>query len=174
MRFVFLLLALFSVTGFSGELRLPDGQTVEYRLVQDDKESARPAALAIVRHLAAGDIEEAALASNAPRRRYEVLHDYRASVGADEFKRVYAQYLLPQNHVVAEIAVGPRRAILWRLGDANDHLAAQYFVEVDGRFLMDDVPSAERSALEKVVQEYRQRDGGRRHAGPATSPGRTD
>jgi len=167
LKFVFVL-ALFTATAFSEELRLPDGKTVEYRMVQDRQESARAAALSIVRHLAAGEIEEAALASNAPRRRYEVLRDYRASVGEDAFKRVYAQYLLPQNHVVAELAVGPRRAILWRLGDAGEHIAAQYFIQIDGRFLMDDVPSEGRSALEKVVQDYRRRDG------PATSPARTD
>ena len=39
--------------------------------------SALDAAKLLNLHLSAGDIEEAALLSNAPRRRFEVLRDYR-------------------------------------------------------------------------------------------------
>jgi hypothetical protein len=150
-------------------LRLPDGETISYRFVQDEGESARPTALQILRDLADGRIEDAALLSNAPRRRYETLRDYEQSVGPQEFKRVYGQYFFPENRVVAEIALGPRRAVIWDLGEAGHHLAAQYFVEVEGRFLVDDVPSKERAALQKVVQDYRRQNEKR-----ATSPARKD
>ena len=57
--------------------------------------SALDAAKLLNLHLSTGDIEEAALLSNAPRRRFEVLRDYRESVGEEEFKRVFAQYFNP-------------------------------------------------------------------------------
>jgi hypothetical protein len=82
-----------------------------------------------------------------------VLRDYRASVGDAEFKRVFAQYL--GNRIVYEIAIGPRRLLIWDLAEAAHHLAGQYYVEVEGRFLMDDVPSAERARLTRVLQSYR-------------------
>ncbi len=92
-----------------------------------------------------------------------MLRDYLASVGSEGFKRVFAQYL--QNRIVAEIAVGPRRLIIWDLAEASHYLAGQYYVEVDGRFLMDDVPSEARSRLRRVLRSYRN---------PATPSTRTD
>ena len=56
--------------------------------------SALGTAMLLNLHLSAGDIEEAALLSNAPRRRYEVLHEYREAVGAEEFKRVSRSFFL--------------------------------------------------------------------------------
>jgi len=137
------------------QLSLKNGETLRYHRVEDRRESAQPAAADLLRHLAAGEIEQAALLSNAPKRRYEVLEQYLASVGPDEFRRVYGQYLFPENHVVAEFAAGPRRLIIWDLGEAGHRLAAQYYVEVEGRFLMDDVPSAERARLGELLRAYR-------------------
>ena len=82
-----------------------------------------------------------------------MLRDYRASVGEDEFKRVFALYL--GNRIVDEIAIGPRRLLVWDLAEAAHQLAGQYYVEVEGRFLMDDVPSEERAKLTRVLQSYR-------------------
>ncbi len=82
-----------------------------------------------------------------------MLRDYRASVGDDEFKRVFAQYL--GNRIVDEIAIGDRRLLIWDLAEATHHLAGQYYVEVDGRFLMDDAPSEERAKLTRVLRSYR-------------------
>jgi len=82
-----------------------------------------------------------------------VLRDYRASVGEDEFKRVFAQYL--GNRIVDEIAIGDRRLLIWDLAQASHQLAGQYYVEVEGRFLMDDLPSEERARLTLVLQSYR-------------------
>lgn len=122
--------------------------------------SALATARALLAHLAAGKIEQAAALSNAPQRRYEVLRDYRGSVGEEEFKRVFSEYLRPENRVIAEVALGPRRLLVWELGGAKKHLAGQYYVEVDeGVFLMDDLPSEERSKLRHVLETYRkQRD----------------
>ncbi|MFZ1908446.1 MAG: hypothetical protein WAU52_05115, partial [Burkholderiales bacterium] len=108
----------------------------------------------LARDLAAGDIEAAALLSNAPKRRYEVLREYRDWVGADEFKRVYAQYFSPRSRVVAEIGIGRRRLLIWRL-DGGDHLAGQFYAEIGGRFLLDDVPGAERGRLRRLLEAYR-------------------
>src|SRR5688500_3067664 len=116
----------------------------------DSPESARAAAMQVLRLLADGDIDAAAKASNAPERRLEVLRDYRKRVGDDEFKQVFARYL--QTRVVAEVALGPRRLIVWDLGDA---LSGQYFIERDGRFVMDDVPSPARAELARILREFR-------------------
>jgi hypothetical protein len=139
-------------------LELGDGAMVRYALVDPAAPaplSARETATRVLRHLAAGNLEEAAVLSNSPKRRYEVLRDYQGSVGETEFKRAFAQYLFPENRVLAEIAIGARRLLIWELGEAGNHLAGQYYVEVDGRFLMDDVPSEERSRLRHVLEAYR-------------------
>jgi len=150
-------------------LQLDGGETIAYQVVEPPETSARPVADRVLRLLAAGRIEDAALLSNAPKRRYEVLRDYMASVGEDEFRRVYARYLDPDNRVIAEIAVGPRRLIVWELGEAGHPLAGQFYVDIDGRFLMDDVPSEERAQLRKILNAYR--NGA---IAGATSPARTD
>lgn len=167
----FSLVILAASTAWAEErvLQLPDGQAITYRLVQDQAESAQPTALRILRFLADGNIEGAALLSNAPKRRFEVLQDYLARVGEQEFKRVYGQYFFPENRVLAELAVGPRRLVIWDLGEAGHQLAAQYFVEVNGKFLMDDVPSEERTQLRRLMDAYRKQT-----ANPATSPAQKD
>jgi hypothetical protein len=129
----------------------------QHRLVSDPAESAQPAALAILKHLAAGELEAAAALSNAPQRRLEVLREYRRSVGEEEFKRVFGRYFAPENRIVMEAAIGPRRLVIWDLGEAGHQLAGQYFVESNGAFVMDDVPSAERSALQRVLEAERRK-----------------
>ena len=126
-----------------------------YRLVEDPAESAIPVAMQILTHLAAGEIDEAARMSNAPARRREVLNEFRARVGDQEFKRVYREYLSPKNLVIAEVALGPRRLLVWRLGTAADQVVGQYYVLVDGRFVMDDERSSERSELARALARYR-------------------
>lgn len=124
-------------------------------------DSALNAAKLLNLHLSTGDIEEAALLSNAPRRRYEVLRDYRASIGEDEFKRVFAEYFYPENRLLAEIAIDRHRLLVWELrgdakaGGAPARLAGQYFVEVEGRYLIDDVPNDQRTRLRWILEAYR-------------------
>jgi hypothetical protein len=118
--------------------------------------SAYGTAQRLLKHLAAGDIEEAARLSNAPRQRYEALRDYRAEIGEEQFKQLFGRYFHPQNRLVAEYALGPRRLLIWDLGESAHHLAGQYYIEIDaGKFLMDDVPSEERSRLRRVLQDTR-------------------
>jgi hypothetical protein len=129
------------------------------RWVTDPRDSARESALELLALLSQGDIRAAAQLSNAPQRRYEVLRDYRDSVGEESFRQAYGHYLDPSNRLLAEAALGPRRLLIWRLGGkAQDHIAGQFFIEVDGRFLLDDVPSAERASLQRVLQDYRKAD----------------
>lgn len=125
------------------------------RWVSDARDSAREPALRLLALLAQGDIRAAAALSNAPQRRYEVLRDYRDAVGEEGFRWAYRRYFEPRNQLVAEAALGPRRLLIWRLGEAQDHVAGQFFIEVDGRFLLDDVPSAERARLERLLHDYR-------------------
>lgn len=106
-------------------------------------------------HLSDGDIEEAALLSNAPRRRFEVLREYRESVGVDEFKRVFAQYFVPENPLLAEFVIGKHSLLIWDLKDGASRIAGQYFVEIDGRYFLDDVPNDERTSLRWVLDAYR-------------------
>jgi hypothetical protein len=136
-----------------------DGRVIRYDVLEPGAPSGPPsaaeAALELVRLLAAGRIEDAAALSNAPARRLEVLRDYRVFVGEDEFRRVFGQFLQPQNRIAAEVAIGPRRLVIWDLGEAGHHLAAQYFVQADGKFVLDDVPSEARMDLRLVLQAYR-------------------
>jgi hypothetical protein len=127
----------------------------EPRVVGPDEPSALPVGQRILGHLAAGEIDEAARLSNEPGRRTEVLRDYLRAVGEAEFRRVFAEYLQPPNRVIAEVAIGPRRLLIWRLESAGDRLAGQYYIEADGRFLIDDRPSPERKVLEKVLAQQR-------------------
>ena len=122
---------------------------------QEPPDSARAAALELLQHLAEGNLEAAAAMSNAPQRRLEVLRAYRDKVGEEEFRRVYARYFAPENRLIAEVAVGPRRLLVWDLGDAGHHIAGQVYVESGGRFLLDDVPSRERAELRALLKNYR-------------------
>ena len=117
--------------------------------------SARAAALQMLQHLAEGNLEAAAALSNAPQRRLEVLRAYRERVGEAEFRRVYSRYFAPENRLIAELALGPRRLLVWELGDADHHVAGQIYVESGGRFLLDDVPSRERAELRALLKKYR-------------------
>src|SRR5687768_7427439 len=137
----FLFLLILAASAAAAQQRLLD---------PDSPESARPSAIQVLRLLADGDIEAAAKASNAPERRLEVFREYRKRVGDDEFKQVFARYL--ETRVVAEVALGPRRLIVWDLGEA---LSGQYFIEHDGRFVMDDVPSPARAELTRILRELR-------------------
>ena len=47
------------------------------------------------------------------------------------------------------------RLLVWDLGEAGNQLAGQYYVEVDGKFFMDDMPNAERSKLQQVLESFR-------------------
>ena len=118
-------------------------------------DSARETALTLLKHLAAGELEQAAALSNAPQQRFELLRGYRDRVGEGEFKRLFGRFLEPENGLVAEVAIGPRRLLVWQVAEAGGHLAGQFYVEVDGRFLLDDVPSRERTELRRVLQRYR-------------------
>jgi hypothetical protein len=116
-------------------------------------DSARDTALTVLKHLAEGDIERAAALSNAPPQRLDLLRGYRDSVGEDEFRRLFGRFLEADNRLIAEVAIGPRRLLVWELADSQ--LAGQFYIEVDGKFLMDDVPSRERAQLRGVLRRYR-------------------
>ena len=151
-------LLLCAISAFAQErvLQLPSGEELRYELIEPGSQSsAQPAALELLRHLAAGDIEAAAKMSNAPQRRFEVLRDFRRAVGDDEFKRLFGRYFAPENRIHAEAAIGKRRLLVWDLGEAGNQLAGQYYVEADGKFVMDDMPNPERSKLQQVLEAYR-------------------
>ena len=116
-------------------------------------DSARDTALTVLKYLAEGDIEHAAALSNAPPQRLDLLRGYRDSVGEDEFRRLFSRFLAPDNRLIAEVAIGPRRLLVWELADRQ--LAGQFYIEVEGKFLMDDVPSRERAQLRGVLRRYR-------------------
>ena len=127
----------------------------EYRIVTEPGESARPVALEMLKHLAAGELEAAAALSNAPQHRLEVLRAYRDRVGERAFRQLFGRYFAPESRIVLEAAIGHHRLVVWELGEAGRPLAGQYFVAVDGRFLVDDVASPGRSALQRVLGELR-------------------
>lgn len=123
----------------------------DYRVLgpADRAQSAKPVAIQLLDYLAAGDLDAAAKLSNAPERRLEVLREYRDRVGDAEFRRVFGQY--PRTPV-AEVAMGERRLLVWKL---EQGIAGQYYVRVEGRFVLDDSPNPERAELKKLLDAYR-------------------
>jgi hypothetical protein len=113
-------------------------------------DSASHTARVVMKHLAAGDLEQAAALSNAPQQRLALLRAYLNSVGEEKFRSVFGELLTTR--LVAEVGLGPRRLLIWEIGD---QLTGQYYVQVDGKFVMDDVPSAERAQLARVLQRFR-------------------
>ena len=105
-------------------------------------------------YLIAGKIEDAALLSNAPKRRHEVLQDYQQEAGEKEFRTVFEQYFTPENRLVAEIATGEHTLLIWHLAQ-TDRYAGLFFVRIAGRTLMDDVPSETRLQLRRLLEAYR-------------------
>jgi len=105
-------------------------------------------------HLSTGDIEEAALLSNAPRRRFEELRNFQQIHGEEEFKRVFAEYFDSENRLVAEIVIGPHSLLVWDQKRAS-RIAGQFFVSLDGRYFVDDVPSDTRTRLRWILEAYR-------------------
>lgn len=163
-----MLIALAAQAQETRTLEREDGTTVSYTLrsyppdahlrrpdARPTSGSALESAKLINLYLSDGDIEQAALLSNSPRRRYAVLRDYRESVGEAEFKRVFGQYLTPENRLIAEIAIDNRRLLVWDLREGAKQIAGQYFVEVDGAFLIDDVPNEQRMRLRWILDAYR-------------------
>ena len=116
--------------------------------------SALDTAKLLNRSLTAGNIEEAALLSNAPKRRFEVLRDYRDSVSEDGFKQVYAEYFQPGNRVVAELSMGNHSLLVWHLRASNRY-AGQFYVQIDGKFYVDDRPGPSRTALRRLLDAIR-------------------
>ena len=141
-------------------LALENGETLRFQVLDatvPDDHSARRVSERLLRHLAAGELEEAALLSTAPRRRYAELASYRATVGEREFKEVFERYLAAGAPLM-EVAIDEHRLLIWDLAEGAQHrLAGQYFVRIQDRFLLDDVPSATRSRLRKVLEAYRAR-----------------
>lgn len=143
------------------------GQVIEYlyiahgpeALVRDGDGAGAPdsplgTSRLLGRYLVAGNIEEAALLSNEPKRRYEVLHDYRESVGAEEFRKVYASYFDPGNRLVAEARIGDHSLLVWQLA-GQKRLAGQYYARIEDRWFTDDVPTETRLKLRWVLEHLR-------------------
>jgi len=128
------------------------------QFAQPTKDLAPKSALDTARllnlHLTAGDLEEAALLSNAPRRRFEELRNFQEAHGEEEFKRVFAEYFAPENRLVAEIVIGQHSLLVWDQKRAS-RIAGQFFVNVEGRCFVDDVPSDTRTRLRWILEAYR-------------------
>lgn len=121
------------------------------RLVPD---SALNTSWLLHRHLAEANIEDAAVLSNAPRRRHAELRRYLDDVGEAAFRKVFGEYFAEGNRPVAEAAIGPYRLIVWYLRGA-ERLAGEYYVEVDGRYMIDDGPNETRNQLRVVLNSLR-------------------
>jgi len=163
--------ALHAQVGEARSLDIEGGPRIEYRLHVHPAnahvltpaaalapDTALNAAMLLNLHLSTGDVEEAAVLSTSPKRRFEVLQDYRKSVGDEEFKRVFAQYFDPANRLLAEVAIDRHRLLIWELRGATgapSHLAGQYFIEVEGKYMLNDVPGPTRSQLRRVLEAYR-------------------
>jgi hypothetical protein len=154
-------------TGQARSLKLADGSRIDYTVrdfpsdaqapVTDAKlaqTNALDTARLLISDLARGQIEDAALLSNAPKQRYKLLHDAYAGWTSADFARAYGRYFLAQNRIVAEASIGEHHLVLWRLQDIG-YLAGYFFMDIDGKTYLDDWPSPARSQLEQVLWAYR-------------------
>jgi len=148
-------------------LRLESGQSLGFTLLSHppdahlldanqplEPRSALATAKLVTRYLSEGRIEDASLLSNAPKARYQLMQESFEGWTQDDFRNTYARYFDAENRIVAEVAMGEHRLLIWHLRD-QDHLAAFYLVEADGRLLLDDVPNATRANLRRVLEAYR-------------------
>ena len=108
----------------------------------------------VTRHLAAGRVEEVSLLSTAPKARFERLRESFAGWSLDDFARAFGRYFAPGNRIVGEAAIGNHRLLMWYLSD-TDYVTGYFFVEVDGKLLLDDVPSDARTRLRRVLEAHR-------------------
>jgi hypothetical protein len=129
----------------------PSFDGIRYRTIEPGSaDSAGEVARRMLGHLVEGDLASAARLSNAPEQRERVLRAYLASVGDAEFRRVYAQYAAVP--IAAEVAIGERHLLIW---DLPGSAGGQFFIGRAGAFLLDDVPSAERRTLQRLLRAYR-------------------
>lgn len=106
--------------------------------------------------LAEGRLEDVSLLSNAPKARYERLKDSFGAWSKEDFERAFSRYFAAENRILGEAAIGRHRLLMWYLKDTN-HITAYYFVEIEGRLLLDDVPSETRTQLRRVLEDFRAR-----------------
>jgi hypothetical protein len=164
---LFLSAGLHAQTEEARTLQIEGGAVIAYtlraypagaRLDTQAKELAPTSALAtsslLKLHLMNGKIEDAALLSNAPRRRFEEFQKFQQTYGDEEFKRVFSEYYDPKNQLRAEIVIGAHSLLVWEQA-SPPNVAGQYFVNIDGRFFMDDVPNDTRTQLRWVLEAYR-------------------
>lgn len=162
-----LFLATVAVAQETRVLELEDGGRIRYTLSTFPADAHRLEAAAplaptdalstaklVTQHLAAGRIEEASLLSNAPKARYERLRESLADWTEVDFARAYGRYFAPENRIIGDAAIGKHRLLMWYLKD-TDYLTGYFVVEVDGKFLLDDVPSETRSRLRQVLEAHR-------------------
>jgi hypothetical protein len=116
--------------------------------------SALETAKLLNRFLAAGRLEDAALLSNSPRRRFEVLRDYKDSIGEEGFKQVFTEYFQPGNKVMAEVEMGSHSLLIWQLR-GPERITGQFYVRVEDRVLIDDIPNTSRTQLRRILEAIR-------------------
>ena len=165
--FVFLLVSALAAAQETRLLESDDGSRIRYtlrtfapdaNLLETAAELAPTdplsAAKLVTRHLAAGRLEEASLLSNAPKARFARLRESFTGWSEADFARAFGRYFAPGNRIVGDAAIGNHRLLMWYLKD-TDHVTGYFFVEVDGRLLIDDVPSEARANLRRVLDAHR-------------------
>ncbi len=138
----------FAIRAFPPDALLADPAAVP------EPTSALNTAKLLGRFLSSGASEDAAMLSNAPRRRFEILRDYQAAVGDEGFRQVFAEFFDPGNRLAAELAIGEHSLLVWHLRAANRY-AGQYYVRVEGKVFVDDVPNPVRANLRRLLEAIR-------------------
>lgn len=163
------LLACASITHADEQrvLELENGERLEYALRthpvnahlldpggQLAPSSALGTAKLVTHYLAEGRVEEASLLSNAPKARFERLRESFEGWSEGDFKRSYGRYFAPENRIVGEAMIDGHRLLMWYLKD-TEYLTGFFLVEIEGKFLLDDVPNGTRASLRRVLEAYR-------------------
>ena len=116
--------------------------------------SALDTAKLVTQLLAEGRLEDVSLLSNAPKARFARLKESFDGWTKADFERPFRRYFAPQNRIVGEAVIDKHHLLMWYLKD-TDYITAYYLIEVDGRLLLDDVPSETRNRLRRVLEAHR-------------------
>jgi hypothetical protein len=124
------------------------------RQLQSDN-GAVNASLQLYRALGTADISTAAAMSNDRERTYAKYERYVERLGMAEFKKMFLSYFVGGASYTHELVIGEHHMLLVE-DPADDTIAAQFYVRVEGKYLIDEKPGPERDQLGRLFMAVRE------------------
>jgi hypothetical protein len=123
-----------------------------------DQSSALNSSLSYFSFLASERIEDASKLSNVPATTKQKQEKYLARIGKEEFAKMYADYFSGNAVLKYELVYGKNRVLI--LHDKGlDADMAQFYVEADGKFWIDESQSDAFELLGKLFSKLQDDDG---------------